>query len=143
LALTHFVLAFLNPLARQPFAQRRWFDQHPTLSMAISLLQNLPLPQQSAIIACIMDKLEVVVVSELPVETSQASKASPSQRRAGDNTPVRQLIDALEPLAQTIQLDIALHIINASYWIDCHPDASPSNLEVLHPDIQSLGLAII
>ncbi len=101
---------------------KRWYDHDPTLSMAVSLLQNASKPDQFRTVKYIMGLLERdEILKQYRKEIGDPLRLSyifPANRRRDMETSTWRLLEILKLLPETIQMEMALSIINYIYLLD-------------------------
>ncbi|MBK8189350.1 MAG: hypothetical protein IPK79_02770 [Vampirovibrionales bacterium] len=99
---------------------KRWYDQDPTLSMAISLLRNISSADQAKICNTVFQNLESQgVVREYPALKRRRPQWSFLQnRRETMDDASWYMLETLKGLSRESQLDAALTIIELTYRLD-------------------------
>lgn len=101
---------------------KRWYDHDPTISMAISLLQNASKPDQFRTVKYIIGLLERdEILNQYKKEIGDPLRVSylfPFNKRRNMEPSTRRLLEILKLLPESIQLEMALSIINYIYLLD-------------------------
>lgn len=99
---------------------KRWYDQDPTLSMAVSLLRNIASADQAKVCNVVFQNLESqgALAAYPPVPTRPSQWSFLYNRRETLDDASWYLLETLKPLAREIQLDAALTIIELTYRLD-------------------------
>lgn len=98
---------------------RRWYDHDPTLSMALSLLQNASKQHQSLTVRVMMRYMEQMgLLEEYGLSPEKISFLFPLMRRANLNPSARELIEVIKRLPHNKQLEVALMMIDYIYMLE-------------------------
>lgn len=112
--------------------KQRWYDKDPTLSMAISLLQNASQFHQemtARYLFSVMEKEGILDLAELRTQSDRVRFIFPSFRRSGFEMHARHLVELLKHLPESHQQDMAVKLINYIYILDCGMSDLPDPLE--------------
>lgn len=121
--------------------KKRWYDQDPTLSMAVSLLQNAEPTHQEMTAKYLLKYLERHhVLDKHEMSRNQLHFIFPFMRRSRLNPYAWQLLEVMKRLPRTLQLEVALMMINHVYLLDSgmDPDLELAEPETVHPVLTSL-----
>jgi len=123
--------------------QQRWYDKDPTLSMAMSLLQNASHADQemaARYMFKVMDALNLLDAAELRTKNDRIRFIFPSFRRSKFEMHARHLVELLKHLNHDAQQAMAIQLINYIYILDCgmsdlplpdfEPEATPIQSEI-------------
>ncbi|WP_373532755.1 hypothetical protein [Vampirovibrio sp.] len=102
--------------------QHRWYDKNPTLSMAISLLQNAShLHQEMAAqyLFSVMKNQGILDSAALSTQTGRIQFLFPTFRRNRFEIHARHLVEVIKHLSDEHQQDLAVQLINYIYMLDC------------------------
>jgi len=102
--------------------QHRWYDKDPTLSMAISLLQNASHAHQETAARYmfkVMDGLNLLDSAELRTKSERLRFIFPSFRRSKFEIHARHLVELMKHLSYDAQQAMAVQLINYIYLLDC------------------------
>ena len=102
--------------------QQRWYDRDPTLSMAISLLQNASHPHQemaAAYMLKVMDALNLLSCAALSTKEERIRFIFPTFRRSKFEVHARHLVELMKHLSPDAQEAMAVQLINYIYILDC------------------------
>ncbi len=102
--------------------QQRWYDRDPTLSMAMSLLQNASHPHQemaARYMFKVMDALNILSCAELSTKEERIRFIFPSFRRSKFEIHARHLVELMKHLSPDAQEAMAVQLINYIYMLDC------------------------
>jgi len=102
--------------------QQRWYDKDPTLSMAISLLQNASHSHQEAAARYmfkVMDALGLLDSAELRTKEDRIRFIFPAFRRSKFEMHARHLVELMKHLSPDAQQAMAVQLINYIYILDC------------------------
>lgn len=102
--------------------QQRWYDKDPTLSMAISLLQNASYAHQEAAARYmfkVMDALNLLDSAEVTTKEDRIRFIFPSFRRSKFEMHARHLVELMKHLSFDAQQAMAVQLINYIYILDC------------------------
>lgn len=116
--------------------KQRWYDKDPTLSMAISLLQNASHTHQemtARYLFSIMDTEGLLDSAELRTQTERVRFIFPNFRRSGFEMHARHLVELLKHLSTENQQMMAVKLINYIYILD----GEMSELPFLHEEAQA------
>jgi hypothetical protein len=111
----------------------RWYDQDPTLSMAVSLLQNASRSHQmqtSRYILSILEGEGILARHHLP-DTDRLFFLFPIRKRQHFDSTSLQVIELLKRLPASVQLEMALNIINCIYLLEHGQALSPHHVSPL------------
>jgi hypothetical protein len=113
--------------------KQRWYDNDPTLSMAISLLQNASKTHQemaARYMFQLMQSRGLMDRAELRTKDDRVRFIFPSFRRSRFEMHARHLVELMKHLNASDQQDMALQLINYIYILDCGmEDFSEQELE--------------
>lgn len=101
--------------------KQRWYDKDPTLSMAISLLQNASHTHQemtARYLFSIMETEGLLDSAELRTQTERVRFIFPNFRRSGFEMHARHLVELLKHLSMENQQMMAVKLINYIYILD-------------------------
>jgi hypothetical protein len=101
--------------------QQRWYDKDPTLSMAMSLLQNAaPAHQEIAVryMFNLMRDQGLLDAPELRTGEGRIRFIFPAFRRSRFGTHARHLVELMKHLPPEAQQDLAVQLINRIYLLD-------------------------
>jgi hypothetical protein len=101
---------------------QRWYDKNPTLSMAISLLQNAShIHQEMAAqyLFSLMETQGILDSAALSTQTGRIQFLFPSLRRTSFEVHARHLIEVMKHLSDEHQQFLAVQLINYIYALDC------------------------
>jgi hypothetical protein len=102
--------------------KQRWYDHDPTLSMAISLLQNASHTHQemaARYMFQVMESHHVLDSAELRTKEDRVRFIFPSFRRGRFEMHARHLVELMKHLSAETQQDMAVQLINYIYILDC------------------------
>lgn len=102
--------------------KKRWYDSDPTLSMAISLLQNAPRSHQEMTARYMFNLLrsrDLLDSAELRTKADRVRFIFPSFQRSRFEMHARHLVELMKHLPQGTQQDLAIQLINYMYMLDC------------------------
>jgi hypothetical protein len=102
--------------------QHRWYDKDPTLSMAISLLQNASHAHQETAARYmfkVMDGLSLLDSAELRTKNDRIRFMFPTFRRSKFEMHARHLVELMKHLSYDAQQAMAVQLINYIYLLDC------------------------
>jgi hypothetical protein len=100
---------------------QRWYDKDPTLSMAISLLQNASHTHQemtARYLFSVMKSNGLLDSAELRTQTERVRFIFPNFRRSGFEMHARHLVELLKHLNAEDQQEMAVKLINYIYILD-------------------------
>lgn len=115
--------------------KQRWYDKEPTLSMAVSLLQNSPQESQELTARYAMQYLQrhsLVPPGFLQTQEGPVKFIFPIRRRKFD-LAAHRLLETMKRLPEDVQQIMAVLIINYIYLLDSGRDIE----ELETPDINS------
>jgi len=101
---------------------QRWYDSDPTLSMAISLLQNATMAHQemaARYMFRIMESRQLLDAEEMRSREGRIRFIFPSFRRSRFEIHARRLVETMKHLNPDAQQDMAIQLINYIYLLDC------------------------
>ena len=99
--------------------KKRWYDQDPTLSMAVSLFQSALPARQEMTAKYLMKYLERHhVLDNYDMKRNQLYFIFPFVRRNHLNVHAWHLLEVIKRLPRTLQLELALMMINHIYLLD-------------------------
>lgn len=101
--------------------KQRWYDRNPTLSMAVSLLQNAsPCHQEMAAryMFKLMESKNILGSAELRTKNDRLRFIFPTFRRSRFEMHARHLVELLKHLPAMHQQEMALQLINYIYILD-------------------------
>jgi hypothetical protein len=111
---------------------KRWYDNDPTLSMAISLLQNASRTHQemaARYMFNLMKSRDLLDSAELRTKEDRVRFIFPSFQRSRFEMHARHLVELMKHLPANTQQDLAIQLINYIYMLDCgiteFPDMEP------------------
>ncbi|MGE0200324.1 MAG: hypothetical protein AB7P76_05080 [Candidatus Melainabacteria bacterium] len=124
--------------------KKRWYDNEPTLSMAVSLLQNAPASHQEMTARYLLGVLErESILAQYQLDKNSVHFVFPFLKRARLNVHAWKLLEVMKKLPRNRQLELALGVINYIYMLDSgvSPDPEtimgwqprPEDAEVLEP----------
>jgi hypothetical protein len=102
--------------------QQRWYDRDPTLSMAISLLQNASHDHQemaARYMFKVMEGLNLLNSPEISTKDERIRFIFPSIRRNKFELHARHLVELIKHLSPDAQEAMAVQLINYIYILDC------------------------
>ncbi len=108
--------------------KQRWYDNNPTLSMAISLLQNASRTHQEMAARYMFNVMEaqgLLDVAELSTREDRVRFIFPSFRRSRFEMHARHLVELIKHLDKSAQQDLAVQMINYIYVLDCGMSEHP------------------
>lgn len=118
---------------------KRWYDHDPTVSMAVSLLLNAGRRDQQRTVHYAINLLERdEVFAQFRKEIGDPLRITymfPNNRRRNMESGTRRLLEILKLLPYSIQLDMALNIINYIYLLDA---GMAMNQDELFPQSEAL-----
>jgi len=112
--------------------QQRWYDKDPTLSMAMSLLQNASYAHQEAAARYmfkVMDAINLLDSTELRTKEDRVRFIFPSFRRHKFEAHARHLVELMKHLSYDAQQAMAVQLINYIYLLDCGMTDLPIPIE--------------
>jgi hypothetical protein len=112
--------------------QQRWYDKDPTLSMAISLLQNASHAHQEAAARYmfkVMDGLGILNSKEISTQEDRLRFIFPAFRRQKFEAHARHLVELMKHLSYDAQQAMAVQLINYIYLLDCGMTDLPIPIE--------------
>jgi hypothetical protein len=119
--------------------QHRWYDKNPTLSMAISLLQNASHTHQemaAQYLFSLMETQGILSSGALDTQTGRIQFLFPSLRRSSFDAHARYLVEVLKRLSNEHQQFLAVQLINYIYVLDCgmsdFPLTDPQEVVLTH-----------
>ncbi|HEY9688028.1 MAG TPA: hypothetical protein V6C52_13725 [Coleofasciculaceae cyanobacterium] len=101
--------------------QQRWYDKDPTLSMAMSLLQNASLAHQEMAARYMFNLMRdqgLLDAAELRTSEERIRFIFPAFRRSRFEMHARHLVELLKHLSFEAQQDLAMQLINYIYLLD-------------------------
>lgn len=101
---------------------QRWYDRDPTLSMAISLLQNASRSHQelaARYMFKVMESRGLLDTAELKTKDDRLRFIFPVARRSRFEMHARHVVELMKHMAPEDQQDMALQLINYIYILDC------------------------
>jgi hypothetical protein len=101
--------------------QQRWYDKDPTLSMAMSLLQNASLAHQEMAARYMFNLMRdqgLLDAAELRTGEERIRFIFPVFRRSRFEMHARHLVELLKHLPFDAQQDLAMQLINYIYILD-------------------------
>lgn len=121
--------------------KQRWYDNDPTLSMAVSLLQNaIPVYQEMTAKYVLKYMEREGILNQYNLTNQQIRFVFPFTKRHNMNNDAWEMMETLKRLPRQLQLDVALQMINYIYMLDSgetldgraedtltHPVSSPEN----------------
>ncbi|HEY9746005.1 MAG TPA: hypothetical protein V6C99_07290 [Oculatellaceae cyanobacterium] len=102
--------------------QNRWYDNDPTLSMAISLLQNASKTHQelaARYMFKLMESRNLLDKAEQGSKSERVRFIFPTFRRSRFEMHARHLVELLKHLPTETRQELALQLINYVYILDC------------------------
>lgn len=102
--------------------KNRWYDNDPTLSMAISLLQNASKSHQEMAARYMFKMMEsrgLMDGAELSTKEDRVRFIFPSFQRSRFEMHARHLVELMKHLSSDTQQDLAVQLINYIYILDC------------------------
>lgn len=112
--------------------RNRWYDNDPTMAMAISLLQNTTAVHQEMAARYILKWMEHEgILNAYEMGPSQLFFMFPMVRRTSLNVHARQLLEVLKRLPRTTQIEVSLHMINYIYMLDSGAPLTPEEEYIL------------
>jgi hypothetical protein len=102
--------------------KNRWYDNDPTLSMAISLLQNASKSHQemaARYMFKLMESRGLLDSAELSTKEDRVRFIFPSFQRSRFEMHARHLVELMKHLPSETRLDLAVQLINYIYILDC------------------------
>jgi len=98
---------------------KRWYDPIPTVSMAVSLLQNTSMPCREKIVVYMTDRIH----TDFPMETTRFKAESQGllwifQKRKALDEASWGLVELLRHLSDKDRDEVALEIIHLIYCIE-------------------------
>jgi hypothetical protein len=113
----------------------RWYDKDPTLSMAISLLQNASKSHQEMTARHALHYLErenLVDPAFLRTQDGRIKFIFPLKRRSKMDVQACRMLEIMKRMAPDLQQTMALQIINYIYLLD-------GGMEIPMPDEMEAG----
>ena len=101
--------------------KNRWYDKDPTLSMAMSLLQNASKSHQETVARYmfkLMEAHKLLDCAELKTQEDRVRFIFPAFRRARFEMHARHLVELMKHLPPEAQQDMAIEMINYIYILD-------------------------
>lgn len=99
--------------------KQRWYDNDPTLSMAVSLLQNAPHSQQEMAARYMLRYMEREgILDDLKLGKQQVQFVFPFIKRSRMQVHAFRLLEIMKHMPRNAQLEMALHLINYIYMLD-------------------------
>lgn len=101
--------------------KHRWYDKDPTLSMAVSLLQNASRTHQEMAARYLFKVMEhegLLQSADLRTQSDRVRFIFPTFRRNGFEMHARHLIELLKHLSFDSQQMLAVQLINYIYILD-------------------------
>lgn len=101
---------------------QRWYDNDPTISMAVSLLQNAPEVNQDETVVMMEEHLK----SSHEISLDQAQKPMellylfPRAQRRGLGAKARQFLEVMKSLPEPLQQELGFAIIHHLYHLECN-----------------------
>lgn len=102
--------------------KNRWYDNDPTLSMAISLLQNASKTHQemaARYMFKLMEASNLLDSAELKTKEDRLRFIFPAFKRSRFEMHARHLVELMKHLPANTQQDLAVQLINYIYILDC------------------------
>ena len=125
--------------------KQRWYDNDPTLSMAVSLLQNAtPAQQDMAGLYMTHYMARLGLGHHAPAPSVPELGRKPGlgfllfTKRQNIEPRSFRLLESLKCLPRAEQLDMALHLINYMYLLDAQGHAMHCPLDALCPESLTL-----
>lgn len=115
--------------------KQRWYDNDPTLSMAISLLQNASKNHQEMTARHALHYLErenLVDPSFLRTQDGRIKFIFPLKRRTRMDVQACRMLEIMKRLPPDVQQAMALQVINYIYLLD-------GGMEIPLPDMDDTG----
>ncbi|MEM0951844.1 MAG: hypothetical protein AAGI66_06850 [Cyanobacteria bacterium P01_H01_bin.74] len=101
----------------------RWYDSNPTLSMALSLTQNLAMDQQEKAAKHLFKILKEDKVTQETYEyTLRGIAFAITRKRTVFHSKMQRLIEALKIMPESTQEFLALELINYIYFLEKEAD---------------------
>ena len=99
--------------------KQRWYDKEPTLSMAVSLMQNaIPVYQEMTAKYILKHMEREGILEQYQLSNQDVSFMFPFIKRTRMNIHAWEMMEVLKRLPRQLQLDIALQMINYIYMLD-------------------------
>ncbi len=100
--------------------KKRWYDQEPTISMAVSLLQNASTKKKIQTSQYVLDWLgdEGALESQEIAKLLKPVLLFPFLRRESLNQSTWQLLEVMKELPKDLQLEVSLNMIQFIYKLD-------------------------
>lgn len=99
---------------------RRWYDHDPTLSMAISLLQNAPKDDQKKTAQYILGLLTPDDPHQraLPENAMWVSSLFTDRKRSQWDEDTSRMMEVLKNSTEDVQMEMSIRIINYVYLLE-------------------------
>lgn len=116
-------------------SKKRWYDNDPTLSMAVSLLQNaIPVYQEMTAKYILKYMEREGILKEYSLTNQQIRFVFPFIKRNRMNQDAWEMMETLKRLPRQLQLDVSLQMINYIYMLDSGETLEERSEETLtHP----------
>ena len=119
--------------------KQRWYDHDPTLSMAVSLLQNAPHSQQEMAARYMLRYMEREgILEDMDLSRQKVHFMFPFAKRSRLQPHAFRFLEIVKRMPRNAQLELALHLINYIYMLDAgeHHEYGEVNPGVvpLHPE---------
>ena len=116
-------------------SKQRWYDNDPTLSMAVSLLQNaIPVYQEMTAKYILKYMEREGILKQFDLTNQQIAFVFPFVKRHRMNNDAWEMMEILKRLPRQLQLDIALQMINYIYMLDSGSELDEKSEDALaHP----------
>ena len=99
--------------------RKRWYDTDPTMSMAISLLQNTSPIHQEMTAAYLLRFLEREgILKEYQLSSDRVFFIFPLVRRSQMDRRACHLLEVLKRLPRGLQIELSLNMINYIYMLE-------------------------
>ena len=119
--------------------KQRWYDNDPTLSMAVSLLQNaIPVYQEMTAKYVLKYMEREGILKQYNLTSQQIQFVFPFIKRHNMNNDAWEMMETLKRLPRQLQLDVSLQKITYIYMLDSGEPLDENAEDTLtHPVISS------
>ncbi len=123
----------IRELWNESVMRNRWYDNDPTMAMAISLLQNTtPVHQEMAARYVLKWMEHEGILNAYEMSPNHMFFMFPLVRRNALNVHARQLLEVLKRLPRNTQIEVSLHMINYIYMLDSGAPLTPEEEFIMH-----------